>query len=105
MKKLAKRYLRIKKKKSSLLLKIALVVLAAYLLYAIVQIQLDVSRQKAQVSELQIESELLQSKINEQNRLMSNETEADYMERIAREQLGYTNAGERVYVDANAGGD
>ncbi len=88
--------------KSNLLFRLVVVFLAVYLLFMLVQTQMQISQKKAEVESINTEIELMQSQINEINRLVSTETDSEYMERIAREQLGYISGDERVFVDINA---
>ncbi len=94
--------LKIKKKKPHYFLILAVVCLVAYLLFLILDAQINAGQKKTEVTALEEQVALLESEINEATRLLSSETEEEYMERIAREQLGYAAAGERVYVDVNA---
>ncbi len=76
--------------------------IALYLLFMLVQTQMQISQKKAEAEGVSADIALMQSQINEINRLIGSETEAEYMERIAREQLGYISGDERVFVDINA---
>ncbi len=90
-----------RKSKVNLAFRAGIAFVAVYLLFMLVQTQMQISQKKAEVDGVNSEIALMQSRINEINRLMSSETEEEYMERIAREQLGYISGDERVFVDVN----
>ncbi len=68
----------------------------------LIQTQIQINHKSAEVEDLQAELQLTKSEINELERLSTAETDAEYMERIAREQLGYVSGDERVFMDINA---
>ncbi len=68
----------------------------------LIQTQIQINQKSAEVEDLQDELQMTKSEINELERLTTAETDAEYMERIAREQLGYVSGDERVFMDINA---
>ncbi len=83
----------------SFLLRLALVGVAVYLLVAFVGGQMQVSQKKAQLAELETKVALVCEQNAELELLMSADDEDAYIERVAREKLGYTRPEERIFVD------
>ncbi|MEA5050936.1 MAG: septum formation initiator family protein [Oscillospiraceae bacterium] len=70
----------------------------AYFVYSIVSVQVEIYKQKKQLAEIDAGIEQAQLQNDELSRI-ANGDEKDYIERIAREKLGYAAADERVFVD------
>lgn len=92
---------KLNKYKGSLLLKIALVCFAIYLIFILVSQQYEVKEKQAEYQALQDKIEL-QMEVNheieysiEKNALGVDE----YAEEYARSELGYVKQGEKVFVD------
>lgn len=91
-----------KKERGSFILSLAVVALIAIFLISLISNQIEI-REKEQ--ELQEANTVLQeiSDENEELAQISEETDEEtYMERIARELLGYVLPGETVYYDTSA---
>ena len=76
-----------------------LIVVCLYFVYNIIVIRVNLSREQQQL-------ELLDRQIYEQRllneeleRIVYNDGEKEYIERIAREKLGYAAIDERIFVD------
>ena len=81
----------------------ALIAIIGYFAISLVSLQIEIKDKSQQVSDAKqvyeekvLENEELESFINESD-------ESDYIERIARDVLGYVLPGERVYYDVSSG--
>lgn len=88
-----------KKRRNSFIILAACLVFVCYFTFTIVD-------QQSNIKAASQEKEQLQNQLNEQlleneelSRLIEEGEEADYMERIAREKLGYVMPDERVFYD------
>ncbi len=100
---LARRSYTQRQRRGSLLLRLAVCFFVAYIIFLLIQTQIQINQKKSEVEALQAEVQLTMSEINELERIATAESEDEYMERIAREQLGYVSGDERVFMDINAG--
>ncbi|MEA4912242.1 MAG: septum formation initiator family protein [Oscillospiraceae bacterium] len=73
-------------------------VVCAYFVYAIVHTQIEIYKQKQQLEAVEQSIEQQQLENDELSRIADGD-EQDYIERIAREKLGYAASDERVFVD------
>lgn len=84
----------------SLLLKLAAVVFAGYIVFSLVYLSVQIKQSENTVDELHSQI----AEINEQNeqtkRVLSQDDEK-FMESVARNDLGYVKPNERVFVDAS----
>ena len=81
------------------LLKVAVVVAAVYLMVSFVNGQIQVADKQRELDTVQAQLEQQNVKNAELSRLMESGDEDAYVERIAREKLGYARPNERVFVD------
>lgn len=90
-----------KKKKglTGLLIQLAVAGAAVYLLVAFIGGQLKVAEKQRELEELSAMVEKQVEQNAELQRLMESGDEDAYVERIAREKLGYARPDERVFVD------
>lgn len=87
------------KKRRSVILRLALLVFSVYVLFSIGSLQMQLLESKKELNRLnQIKTEKTQ-KINELVGLLENGTESDFIEKAARERLGYVFSEEKVYID------
>ncbi|MBQ2084963.1 MAG: septum formation initiator family protein [Oscillospiraceae bacterium] len=77
---------------------ILLSLFCVYLLINVVSIRVRLYEQKQQLNLITEQIEIAQLENDELRHMMSG-TEAEYIERIAREKLGYAAVDERVYED------
>ncbi len=84
---------------SALALRLGLVGLFVYLLVSLVYVQMDIVSKTQQLDNLAGQVEAQQAANQELQRTLDVEDEAAYMERVAREKLGYARPDERLYVD------
>ncbi len=87
------------KKKHSIIRRVLLLVVSVYLLYSLGDLQFQLIKQRKEYNELNEQKKVMEQKISELERLLENGTEAQIVERAARERLGYVYADEQVYVD------
>ena len=92
-----------KKGFSALALRVGLVCVIGYLCVAWVFAQIDIVSKRQQLQNLQQQAEVQQAANDELRRVLDASDEAAYMERIAREKLGYVLPGEHIYVDMSGG--
>ncbi len=87
------------KKRRSVILRLALLVFSVYVLFSIGSLQMQLLESKKELNRLQqLKTEKTQ-KINELVGLLENGTESDFIEKAARERLGYVFSDEKVYID------
>lgn len=92
-----------KKKKSRFFKPVLVVIVICFCVFAVA----DIVSQQAQIEELKQETEAMAEKIEESKQLndeytaMLNSDEAEYMEKVAVEQLGYAYPNERRFYVVN----
>ncbi len=87
------------KKKHSVIRRVLLLVVSVYLLYSLGDLQFQLIKQRKEYNQLNEQKKVMEQKISELERLLENGTEAQIVEKAARERLGYVYADEQVYVD------
>ncbi len=93
------------KKKRSFIFTLAALALVGCFVVTVVRLQIDIRQREKELDTIN-ESITSQQQENEKiEKSLEEENEDEYMERIAREKLGYVMPDERVYVDAAAGID
>lgn len=100
-KKLAKAEQKQKKKKSitSIALKVAVAVLGVYLLVSFVDGQMKVASMQAQQNTVQAQIDAKAAENEELSEILESGDDNAYIERIARQKLGYAWPDEKVYID------
>ncbi len=88
---------------SALALRIGLVCVCGYLCVALVFAQIDIVSKRQQLENLEQQAQAQQAANEELRRVLDSSDEAAYMERIARDKLGYALPGEHIYVDMSGG--
>lgn len=88
-----------KRRFSMLLLVLGLVVLGAYLVLSLISLQVEIVAKRQQLANVQALVAEQEAENTELQRTMEAEDETAYIERIAREKLGYVSPDEQVYVD------
>lgn len=88
-----------KQKFPALALRLGLAGLVIYLLVSLVYVQMDIVSKTQQLENLTSQVSSQQAANQELQRTLDVDDEADYLERVAREKLGYARPGERLYVD------
>ncbi|MEI3579860.1 MAG: septum formation initiator family protein [Acutalibacteraceae bacterium] len=70
-----------------------------YVVFSLVRIQGDIQKNREQLAALEQQNEEQRIANKELERVLSDGTEEEYIERIAREQLGYAYPEEQVLID------
>ncbi len=78
---------------------VGLFLVCAYFAVSIITTQIDNYKQRKQLMAINAEIEEQKLENDELMRIVDSSDEADYIEQIAREKLGYAAPGERVFVD------
>ncbi len=92
-----------KQRRFSFILTLALVALIGYFLISLVSVQLDIKEKKQELAEAQTQLEEVSGQNEDLKDLKENEDNESYMERVARDVLGYVLPGESVYYDTGSG--
>ena len=94
-----------KKQRGSLLLKLAIFAFAAYIVFALVNQQVQINEKSQELADLQEQVETQKIKNEDMKHALNADEEEtkEYIERGAREDLDYAKPGERVFV--NIAGD
>lgn len=77
----------------------------AYFVVSIVSVQIEIYKEKQKLAEIQNQINETQLENDELSRIVYGAGEAEYIERIAREKLGYAAADERVFEDVAGSGN
>ncbi len=88
-----------KKKTYSTILTVAFAALVCYFVIALISLQSDIKEQKEQIADINAQADAQSADNRELNNLLNDSDLDSYVERIAREELGYVFPDERVYYD------
>lgn len=88
-----------KKKTYSTILTVAFAALVCYFVIALIGLQSDIKEQKEQIADINAQADAQSADNRELNNLLNDSDLDSYVERIAREELGYVFPDERVYYD------
>ena len=88
-----------KKKTYSTILTVAFAALVCYFVIALISLQSDIKEQKEQIADINAQADAQSADNRELNNLLNDSYLDSYVERIAREELGYVFPDERVYYD------
>ncbi|MBQ3008275.1 MAG: septum formation initiator family protein [Oscillospiraceae bacterium] len=81
---------------------VAFVLAILYLSVSLISAQFELMTKKQEYDTVVSQRERLEMEVTETQALLDEEDESVYIERIARDRLGYANPGEKVFVDAQA---
>ena len=70
-----------------------------YLAINLVSAQFELMTKKQELATINAQKERLQLEVADTQSLLEEDRDEEYIERIARERLGYANPGEKVYID------
>ena len=84
---------------SAVALRVGLAGLLLYLVVSLVYVQIDIVSKRQQLDNLTQQVAVQQAQNQELQRTLDVDDETAYMERVAREKLGYAKPDERLYVD------
>lgn len=88
-----------KKKTYSTILTVAFAALVCYFVIALIGLQSDIKEQKEQIADINAQADAQSADNRELDNLLNDSDLDSYVERIAREELGYVFPDERVYYD------
>jgi len=78
---------------------IAVICAVAYLSVSLISAQFDLMTKKQQLAILETQQQKIQLETQDIERMLEFEDEEDYVERIARQRLGYANPNEKIFKD------
>ncbi len=81
---------------------VAFLLAMIYLSVSLISAQFELMTKKQEHETIVSQRERLEMEVNEAQAMLDEEDQSVYIERIARERLGYANPGEKVFVDARA---
>ncbi len=88
-----------KKKKSGFIIKVVLGLFAAYAVVNLITIQFDIREKQSELDKLESEIQSVTLKNQQLTETMKTELTDDEIADIAREKLGFSLPGERIFVD------
>lgn len=94
---------RTKKRKTSFLLALGAFALAGYFAITLIQLQIQISEKKETLAQVQAQYNEKLAENEELEKVIDGGNEDEYIERIARDSLGYVKPGEKVYYDISFG--
>lgn len=86
-------------KRESIILRVILLVFSVYVIYLLSANYTELISVSGQRQQLEAEKADLEKKVREYSNLLENGTEKDFIERAARDKLGYVYPDEQVFVD------
>ena len=86
-------------RKRSLILRLGIFVFAVFMVKTMGKLQIELVQKKDQLNAAKNQLEATELKIAELQNLLENGEESDFIERVARERLGYVYSDEVVYTD------
>lgn len=94
---------RTKKRETSFLLALGAFALAGYFAITLIQLQIEISEKKETLAQVQAQYNEKIAENQELEKVIEGGNEDEYIERIARDSLGYVKPGEKVYYDISFG--
>ncbi len=94
---------RTKKRKTSFLLALGAFALVGYFAITLIQLQIEISEKKETLAQVQAQYNEKIAENKELEKVIEGGNEDEYIERIARDSLGYVKPGEKVYYDISFG--
>ena len=88
-----------KRNPKNLIFRICIFVFVAYAVVLLIDMQINLAQRRRQLVELEQRVEIQRIANKELERQLSQGTDEQYIERIAREMLGFINPDETVYID------
>ena len=92
-----------KTRSTSFILTLAIIVVIGYFVISLVSLQMEKNEKAQQVAQAQATLAEKQEKNDQLKSVLEEGDDSDYIERIARDVLGYVLPGERVYYDISSG--
>lgn len=92
-----------KKNSRSFILTLAIIAVMGYFVISLISLQMDIRDKQREVTEAQQVQQEKQAENEELEKFLTDGDESSYIERIARDVLGYVLPSERVYYDISSG--
>lgn len=90
-------------KKKNLLFRLSTLLFTLYVVFSLVQIQGEIQESRELLAQLEQQNEEQRIANKELERILSDGTQEEYIERIAREKLGFAYPEEQVLIDISGG--
>ncbi len=90
-----------RKTRKSFMMRLCVFGFAGYLVVTLIQLQVEISQRQKELEEVkqQVEEQRIENK--ELERILMSDSDEKYIERIAREKLGFAYPDERVLIDVS----
>ncbi len=92
-----------KKNSRSFFLTLAVIAVMGYFVISLISLQIEIRDKSKEVEDAKTQYEEIQLENEELESFLADGDESAYIERIARDVLGYVLPGERVYYDISSG--
>lgn len=92
-----------KKNSRSFFLTLAVIAVMGYFVISLISLQIEIRDKSKEVENAKVQYEEIQLENEELEGFLADGDESAYIERIARDILGYVLPGERVYYDISSG--
>lgn len=92
-----------KKQSKSFILTLALILVFGYFVITIIDLQLEIHDRKDVLNQLDHEYQQLVTNNQRLQSIVDSDDKGDYMEQVAREQLGFVLPNEKVFYDITPG--
>lgn len=92
-----------KKRSRSFILTLSLIAIMGYFIITLVHLQLEIKNKKELANQVNQQYESQELKKEEFEQILNDGDQSKYIERVARDVLGYVLPGERVYYDTSSG--
>lgn len=91
----------VKSKKKNVILKVAFVLFAVYIAVTLINLQVEMTRKNQELTAIKAEQKEQQLKNEDIERLLEEDNDSEYIERVARDKLGYAKPNERIFVNGS----
>lgn len=89
------------KRSKNIFFKVSVAFFALYLIVALVKLQGDIAVRRAELEVIQLANREQRTANNELERILAEDSQEEYIERIAREKLGFAYPEEQVIIDVS----
>lgn len=89
------------KKRHSIILRLVLICFIAYGITQLSILQIQLISEKKTKAQMESENKALQLKISQLETILQTGNESDFIERAARERLGYVYSDEEIWIDTS----
>lgn len=81
------------------IIKFSIIVFIVYFLFSFIKIEMQISEKKESLLSVQEDIKTIQSNNDKLSEILSSGEESGYIERVAREKLGFLYPDERVFIN------